>query len=317
MSPEKTPPPRLVVADDQEDLLAMMEDALTMHGFEIRTASNGKEALELIKKDPPDCVILDLFMPMMDGFAVCRELKADPLFQHLPIIILSATTDQGDKIQGLDSGADDFVTKPIDLAELVARIRMILRRTKQGLDANPLTRLPGNVSIQARISKDLASGNPLAVLYLDLNNFKAYNDAYGYGKGDEVLKATGKLVMETSKTLGSGKEFVGHIGGDDFILVTHPERMEELAKQIAARFDELAPSFYSAEDRARGKIVAKDRKGQQVEFPLLSIAIGVCHNNLKPLTSFAQVSQIGAELKKFAKAKEQIRSSYVLDRRKD
>ncbi|MEE8424537.1 MAG: response regulator [Elusimicrobiota bacterium] len=317
MSPEKTPPPRLVVADDQEDLLAMMEDALTMHGFEIRTASNGKEALELIKKDPPDCVILDLFMPMMDGFAVCRELKADPLFQHLPIIILSATTDQGDKIQGLDSGADDFVTKPIDLAELVARIRMILRRTKQGLDANPLTRLPGNVSIQARISKDLASGNPLAVLYLDLNNFKAYNDAYGYGKGDEVIKATGKLVLETSRTLGNGKEFVGHIGGDDFILVTHPERMEELAKQIAARFDELAPSFYSAEDRARGKIVAKDRKGQQVEFPLLSIAIGVCHNNLKPLTSFAQVSQIGAELKKFAKAKEQIRSSYVLDRRKD
>ncbi len=317
MPPEKTPGPRIVVADDQEDLLAMMQDALTMHGFEIRTASNGKEALELIKKDPPDCVILDLFMPIMDGFAVCRELKADPLFQHLPVIILSATTDQGDKIQGLDSGADDFVTKPIDLAELVARIRMILRRTKQGLDANPLTRLPGNVSIQARISKDLASGNPLAVLYLDLNNFKAYNDAYGYGKGDEVLKATGKLVMETSKALGNGREFVGHIGGDDFILVTHPERMEEMAKQIAARFDELAPSFYSDEDRARGKIVAKDRKGQEVEFPLLSIAIGVCHNNLKPLTSFAQVSQIGAELKKFAKAKEQALSSYVLDRRKD
>lgn len=317
MPSEKTPGPRLVVADDQEDLLAMMHDALTMHGFEIRTASNGKEALELIKKDPPDCVILDLFMPLMDGFAVCRELKADPLFQHLPVIILSATTDQGDKIQGLDSGADDFVTKPIDLAELVARIRMILRRTKQGLDANPLTRLPGNVSIQARISTDLASGNPLAVLYLDLNNFKAYNDAYGYGKGDEVLKATGKLVMEASKTLGNGKEFVGHIGGDDFILVTHPERMEEMAKQIAARFDELAPSFYSDEDRARGKIVSKDRKGQEVEFPLLSIAIGVCHNNLKPLTSFAQVSQIGAELKKFAKAKEQTRSSYVLDRRKD
>lgn len=194
---------RLVVADDQDDLLDMMVDALGMEGYQVRGARNGAEALDMVKADPPDIVVLDLNMPQKTGFEVCKELKDDPSFQHLPIIMLSGTTELDDKVQGMELGADDFVTKPVNLVELLARIRMILRRTRQGLDANPLTRLPGNVSISGRINQAIISKKPLAVLYFDLNNFKAYNDIYGYKAGDEVIKATAKLILDTAKLMGS------------------------------------------------------------------------------------------------------------------
>lgn len=305
---------RLVVVDDTEDLLLLIEESLTRDGYQVHTAPDGLKALEVIRKDPPDAVILDLWMPGMDGFAVVRELKADPLLQHLPVLIMSAAGTSDNKIQGLDLGADDFITKPFDMPELVARVRMILRRTRQNLDANPLTHLPGNTTIQSRIQDALRRGGPLAVLYADLNNFKAYNDAYGYEAGDRALKETARSVLEAVKAAGDPHtDFVGHIGGDDFLVVTIPERMEALAKAVCARFDALSPSLYKDDDRARGRLLSKDRKGNAVEYPLMSIAVGVCHNVNRPLTAYAEVSALGAELKKVAKG--QPGSSYFIDRR--
>lgn len=314
--PESAPArPRILVADDQVDLLEMLKEALETEGYAVTTVPDGTQALARIREAPPDIAVIDLYMPGKSGFEVCQELKQDPTLQHLPLIIFSASNSRDNRIQGLDLGADDFLTKPVDLAELLARIRMIIKRTRQGLDANPLTRLPGNVSIEARISQAIAGGKPFGVLYLDLNNFKAYNDVYGFDAGDQVIKATAQILLEQNKAVADGKDFVGHIGGDDFIVVTETERMEKFAQGVIAAFDKAAPGFYNEKDRAQGKIVAVDRRGIQTEYPLLSIAIGVCHNMLKRLTAYAQVSQIGAELKKFAKRNPQ--SSYVVDRRKD
>ena len=308
--------PRLVVADDEPDLLSLITDVLTIDGYQVEGAANGQEALALIRKNPPDAVLLDLWMPLMDGFSVVKELKADPLLQHLPVVIMSAQGTQGNKIQGLDLGADDFVTKPLDIPELRARVRMVLRRTKQGLDANPLTKLPGNTTIQTRIAEAVAKGGPFAVLYADLNNFKAYNDAYGYSEGDRVIKDTARVVLDAIKLAGDPRaDFVGHIGGDDFIVLTDPERMEPLAIAIVMGFDALAPGFYKESDRAAGKLKSKDRQGNDVEYPLLSIAVGICHNTLKPIHSYAEVSALGAELKKVAKR--ETKSSYFIDRRRN
>ncbi|PCI34136.1 MAG: diguanylate cyclase response regulator [Elusimicrobia bacterium] len=304
---------RLVVADDQPDLLSLMKDALEIDGYEVRTAENGQEALDLVHEDAPDCVILDLFMPVKDGFEVCRELKSDIRYLNLPVILLSAAGQQDNRIQGLDNGADDFLVKPIEIVELLARIRMIMRRNRQGLDANPLTRLPGNVTIQSKIAGIIAEKKPLAVLYFDLNNFKAYNDAYGFADGDKVLKKTSQLLIEAVQKVNQAQDFVGHIGGDDFIIVSTPDHMEAIAKDVCDRFDELAPSFYNEDDRKNGKLKSKDRQGNDVEFPLLGIAVGVCHNLLKPLKNFAEVSGIGAELKKHAKRVD--KSHYEIDRR--
>jgi PleD family two-component response regulator len=306
-------PARLVIADDLPELLEALKETLEREGYAVTAVPDGRAALEAIRADPPDIAVLDLKMPHMTGFDVCRALRADPLLENLPVVILSASGNRESKVEGLDLGADDFVTKPVDVRELLARIRMILKRTRQGLDANPLTRLPGNLSIESRIERALADGKPLAVLYVDLNQFKAYNDAYGYDAGDRVLKALARVLVD--RVRDGAADFVGHIGGDDFIVLSTPDRMEKAAASVCAAFDAAVPSFYNDDDRARGSIRSKDRQGIEREFPLLSAAVGICHNRDRRLTGFAQVAALGAEVKKAAKARPG--SAYVVDRRRD
>ncbi len=307
--------PRLLLADDEPDLLALMQETLERQGYEVTAVEDGEAALAAIRRNPPDIAVLDLMMPKRDGFSVCRELRNDPLFTNLPVIILSASGSRETKMEGMDLGVDDFIAKSMDIRELLARIRMILKRSRQGLDANPLTRLPGNRSIESRIEEALAGCRPLAVLYVDIDHFKSYNDAYGYEAGDTVIRALADILVQASRRWKDSPDFVGHIGGDDFILLTAPERMEETARAVIAGFDAAVPSFYKEEDRRRGKIVSTDRQGKIREFPFLSVSIGICHNSHRKLASLAQVSEIGAELKKHAKA--QPGSKYVVDRRKD
>ena len=307
--------PRVLLADDQTELLLLMKETVEEAGFEVFIANDGQEALKVIFETHPDIAVLDYNMPIKDGLTVAQNLKDNPLFAHIPIIICTAYSEKKTKIKGLSMGIDDYLIKPVDTDELVARIRMILKRNKLVLDTNPLSKLPGNPSIQARVEREIQQGGRFAVLYLDLNNFKAYNDIYGFDSGDHILKATANLLVKLTIQNENSRDFIGHIGGDDFIIVTAFDRAEKLAENIVTAFDEIAPSFYTKEDRERGYIVSTDRQDNIKKFPFLSIAIGIVHNTLRPLLSFAQVSNIGTELKKAAKNKE--KSSYIVDRRKD
>lgn len=308
--------PRVLMADDQTELLYLMKEMIEFAGFEVVTATDGAEAMKAVFETNPDIIVLDYNMPRKNGLEVAQDLKNNPLFAHIPIIIVTAYGEKHAKLKGLGMGIDDYLIKPVDADELVARIRMILKRNKQVLDTNPLSKLPGNPSIQARVEREISKGSQFAVLYLDLNNFKAYNDIYGFEAGDRIIKATANLLVKLTIQNENSEDFIGHIGGDDFIVVTSYERSEELAKRITHAFDEIAPSFYSKEDRERGHIVATDRQGNIRKFPFLSIAIGIVHNTARPLASFAQVSNIGTELKKGAKASDD-KSHYIIDRRKD
>ncbi|OGR71276.1 MAG: hypothetical protein A2089_08125 [Elusimicrobia bacterium GWD2_63_28] len=303
------------MADDQTELLYLMKEMIEYAGFEVVTATDGVEAMKAVFETNPDIIVLDYNMPRKNGLEVASDLKNNPLFAHIPIMIVTAYGEKHAKLKGLSMGIDDYLIKPVDADELVARIRMILKRNKQVLDTNPLSKLPGNPSIQARVEREIAKGGPFAVLYLDLNNFKAYNDTYGFEAGDRILKATANLLVKLTIQNENSEDFIGHIGGDDFIVVTSYERSEELARRITHAFDEIAPSFYNKTDRDAGHIVASDRQGNIKKFPFLSIAIGIVHNTTRPLNSFAQVSNIGTELKKGAKASD--KSHYIVDRRKD
>lgn len=313
--PQKPARPRVLMADDQTELLYLMKEMIEYAGFEVITATDGAEALKAVFETNPDIIVLDYNMPRKNGLEVAQDLKNNPLFAHIPIMIVTAYGEKSAKLKGLGMGIDDYLIKPVDADELVARIRMILKRNRQVLDTNPLSKLPGNPSIQARVEREIQRGKEFAVLYLDLNNFKAYNDTYGFEAGDRVLKATANLLVKLTIQNENSEDFIGHIGGDDFIVVTDYERAEPLAHNIASAFDEIAPSFYSKADRDRGHIVSTDRQGNIKKFPFLSISIGIVQNKTRPLHSFAQVSNIGTELKKGAKAAE--KSHYIVDRRKD
>lgn len=302
---------KILLADDSPSIRALVSEILSDAGFIVVTAEDGQDALDKIYKENPDLLILDYEMPRKTGFEVVQDVRSHTGYLNTPIIIFTAVSDKHTKLEGLQLDIDDYLTKPTDADEVVARVKLLLKRNQQRIDSNPLTRLPGNPSIQARVEKEIASGRKFAVLYCDLNNFKSFNDKYGFALGDKVLLTTSRILIEAAKLDPSS--FVGHIGGDDFIIICAFEQAENIAKQIVEKMEQVSPSFYNEEDRAQGFMQAPNRKGEMETFHFLSIGIGIVHNSLKELTSFAQVSHIGSELKCLAKQHQA--SYYALDRR--
>lgn len=309
------PKARVLIVDDDADIRDVLCLTLTEEGYEVLEAGDGEEGLGLIKTKAPNLVIVDYNMPKMNGPTMVGLVKKDILMSHLPIIMLTGKGEVSDKVSGINAGADDYMVKPFEPPELLARIKMILRRSERDLDANPLTRLPGNVSIlnelQARIDKKA----PLAVAYCDLDKFKVYNDKYGFSHGDEVIRETARLLIRATQEFGNPDDFIGHIGGDDFVVVTTPGKVDGIGQKVTDDFEKMAPSFYNEEDRAAGFIVGHDRKGVEQKFGLLSISIGVVSNEKRELNHVAQIAEIGAELKEAAKRID--RSSVVKDKRAD
>jgi len=304
---------KILIVDDDLDILDVIRITLETEGYQVIEAHDGQEAVDMIKKSTPDLLITDFKMPKICGDEVCRILKEDILLQHMPIIMLTGKGEITDKIHGINAGADDYMVKPFEPQELVARVKMALRRTARDLDANPLTKLPGNVSIinelHIRINKD----ELFAVCYVDLDKFKAFNDKYGFEKGDEVIKNTARILISSMQEKGTPQDFIGHIGGDDFVVVTSPEKVDSLCKKIIADFTAMVPGLYSKEDLDKGYIMGKDRKKKIRKIPLLSISIGVVTNEKRKINHVGEVGELGAELKEYAKSLPG--SNYVTERR--
>ncbi len=304
----------ILTIDDDPDILDVLDLTLSEH-YNVSQASNGQEALDLLQHIFPDLIICDFMMPVMNGRKFCETLKKDILMQHIPIIMLTAKGETKDRIGGIESGVDDYMVKPFSPDELLARIKMIMRRTIRSLDANPLTHLPGNTSIMEELQLCINSGKPFAVGYADLDKFKVYNDKYGFEKGDEIIKETARLLISIVRQKAGSNAFIGHIGGDDFVFITDEDMIENISKEIVETFDKKVPSFYNEEDYNRGYIKGKDRQGNEQQFGLLAISIGIVTTKTQKITHVAQVGEIGAELKKYAKSFE--KSVYVFDQRKE
>jgi diguanylate cyclase (GGDEF)-like protein len=198
---------------------------------------------------------------------------------------------------------------------LVARVRAHIRRAQLKPALNPLTGLPGNLIIEQEIRRLTAlGGSPFAVLYLDLNHFKSYNDVYGFPAGDEAIRLLASVITAAVAEAGDPSDLVGHVGGDDFVVITMPGNAEAIAQHIIADFDRQAPELYTPLDRQRGYITAKDRQGMLRKFPLLSVVIAIVHNEHRPITSHWEVGELGAELKQYAKTRGG--SVYVKDQRR-
>ena len=304
---------KILIIDDDPDILDVLELTLSEH-YTVLSARNGKDGLELVKVKGPDMVITDYMMPIMTGPQFVRELRKDVLLRHLPVIMLTGKGDTKDMVTGIEAGADDYLIKPFEPEALLARIRMILKRTIRSLDANPLTRLPGNTSIMEELQNRVDSGRLFAVGYADLDKFKIYNDKYGFEKGDEIIRATARVLLDATQTVAGPEGFVGHIGGDDFVFICDDHKADAVSQKVIDAFDATAPTFYNDEDRTAGFILGKDRQGNATKASLVSISIGIVNNREQKITHVAQIGEIGAELKKHAKGVE--KSNFVRDQRK-
>jgi diguanylate cyclase (GGDEF)-like protein len=304
-------PIAILLIDDEDDFLFMTSKSLEQSGFLVRTAEGGDKGLQMMRANLPDLVLLDLNMPEPDGHQVCDIIKNDPAMRHIPVIILTASDDISDKLKGLDGGADDYVTKYTDQRELEARVRTVVRRLRQNLDSNPLTHLPGNSVIQSNIMQKVQQDAKFAVAYTDLDNFKAYNDKYGFKKGDDVILFTAQILKDSC----DANDFVGHIGGDDFVIITSPEKINEMTSRIVDKIDSGIIEFYDDFDRNTGYIEMKNRQGEIQKFPFVSISIAVTTNLHRDYANIGEIVKVVTELKKFAKQKEG--SSVVFDKRTD
>jgi DNA-binding response OmpR family regulator len=304
---------RVLVVDDDPDILHFVRVNLELEGFETETAANGRIALDSAKERPPDLVLLDVMMPEMDGLTVLHRLRSAPATSNVPVILLTAKALAEDRVKGLNLGADDYITKPFDVEELMARVRTVLRRAQHMRDLSPLTGLPGNFRITRTLEESVRDGGRFAVVHADLDNFKSFNDHYGFMRGDSVIKFCADVLLRAAEDCGDTDAFVGHVGGDDFVAVLDPNYVEEFCKASIRYYDDGILDFYDTVDAVQGYIEVTDRRGERHAFPIVSFSMGVVTNQNRAIVSEWEASAIASEMKEFAKR--QPGSTYSVDRR--
>jgi diguanylate cyclase (GGDEF)-like protein len=274
---------------------------------------------EYILRNIPNVLLLGMDTLGDRVLDIVAALKDNPMTYTMPITIVVGKRSLAGEISALEAGAEDYLKKPIVPEILAARIDTILRRNTRLQISNPLTGLPGSLYIEEQITRRLQNNLPLAVCYADLDNFKAFNDKYGYARGDNVIRIVATILNESVSMFGRKGDFVGHIGGDDFVIILHYDCVEEVCDYVVNSFDTLIPFQYDDEDMVKGYIEAESRQRQIIRFPIMTVSIGVVTNRHRQLQSFLKISELSAEMKEYAKSisKDQSvrKSSYRIDQR--
>jgi diguanylate cyclase (GGDEF)-like protein len=305
----------VLVVDDDIDIARFIEVNLRLEGFDVTVAHDGQEALEVIADDLPDLALLDVMMPRIDGVELCRRLRSDPLTASLPVIMLTAKSLSADKVVGLTAGADDYIIKPFDTLELIARVRSTLRRNAEMRAVSPLTGLPGNHRINEEIASRAAGDQHFAVCHVDLDNFKAFNDRYGWLRGDDVITLLASALKAAAAAVGIPQPFTGHVGGDDFVVICAPEQVELLTARCVELFDLGVASLHDPEDVAAGYMAIVDRQRKERRYPLVSVSIGVAMTGRRHYADHRAIVAVATEMKVVAKG--QAGSAVAIDRRAD
>ncbi|MEW6556430.1 MAG: response regulator [Elusimicrobiota bacterium] len=293
---------RILVVDDDPSVVGYLEFLLAIYGYVMEGALSGEEGLKKVDASPPDLIFLDLMMPKMSGYEVCRRLKANLRTASIPVILYTAARiGSEEKAKGIELGADEFLTKPFNTQELKARLERLFKRRSEDMGYNPLTKLPGNFFIEKEFKERLSKKGSFTFCYLDIDNFKVYNDLYGFKKGDDAILFTADVIKKAITEAGNPDDFIGHIGGDDFIFITTVDKVDTVCELATKRFDKFIFQYYDEEDVKKGYITARDRDDRLKNFPLMTISISVLTNEKSPFPPLSQMIEKMAELKSKAK----------------
>jgi len=316
---------RILLAAGDEAGYASVFAALGRAGFRTFATSPGRSMLDALYAEPPLCVLVEYADANSSVDTLLLELKTDNIYGHLPVILL---LHDGNLAAGIDwtrTVADDYIVLPCSDTDLVSRVNLCLSRAHRDIDTNPLTGLPGNITIMREAERRIVSGQSFSMAYLDIDHFKAFNDRYGFARGDEVLRMMARVLINAIRSVepvdiqrvpGPARPSVthlAHIGGDDFVFLVPPTDLAPTCRRIIEDFERIVPNFYDEDDRRTGYIKSFDRKGNVQTYPLMTISIAAIDTELTEVRHLADLSARAAEVKHFVK--QQSGSNYIIDRR--
>jgi len=288
---------RILVVEDDFDIANMLRIYFTGQGFEVAVAPRGGDALLMTRQSLPHLIVLDIMLPDMDGYAVCKQLRTMTRTSHIPIIFLTQKDERSDKIAGLELGADDYITKPFDIEELKLRVTNAIARQERESQTDPRTGLPSGRLIEEHLRRIIRTQG-WALLDCRLTQFERFNDAYGFIAGDEVLRFTALLLGEVVDELGTPNDFIGHPGGDNFIIVTTAGGANRLRDRVKARFNAEVSTHYNYVDREHGYVIVKDGGGGEVQVPLMTVAVGVVTSDTRSFSDIREITELAAEARR-------------------
>lgn len=306
---------RVLVICKDENLKEVISFCLEGWGYEVVLSKKFLPTLPEIKKEEADLVIVGFPKDVVKkSLSLCKELKDDYITKSLPLIVLIDKRQLRKHLLEVRHGVDDYLFKSPDPLDLRIRIEMALRRSQSSFYTNSLTNLESGRRIEDVLRERLYKNERFAFAHVDIDNFKTFNDKYGYIRGDKAIIQTAYMLYNVVKQHDHHKDFVGHIGGDDFVFITSPEKETKIASEFIAQFDRLIPFHYSFEDREKGFVRVKNRLGELIDAPLMSVSVAIVNNTNRNFASVAEVNDVVASLKSYLKKNRG--SNFMIERRK-
>ena len=288
---------RLLVVEDDIDIGNMLKIYFSGMDFDVDVAVRGSEALEKTKQVLPHLIVLDIMLPDIDGYEVCRSLRTNMRTSHIPVIFLTQRDERSDKLQGLELGADDYITKPFDIEELKLRVQGAIRRSERESLTDPRSGLPAGRLIEEQLRRIIRQKG-WALLDARVNHFDSFKDVYGFVAGDDVLRFTAMMIGEVVDEVGSTSDFIGHAGGDNFIVITTEEKAEAMKARLKERFDNEVLTHYNFMDRQQGFVQAPAADGTTVKVPFMTMSVGIVSPSSNSFADIREITELAAEARR-------------------
>lgn len=313
---DKTEAKKILIISSDKNLREVLKFCFDGWGYEVVLYESSPKDIASIKKASPDVIVVDVHTAKRTDLEICRLLKDDFITAFIPVVTLINKRQLRSQLLNIKQGVDDYLIKPPDPLDLRVRVEMAMKRSQYSFYASPLTGLPGGRIIEEMLRERLKSDGPFSFGYLDLDNFKYFNDTYGYVKGDRVIMQTAYMLYAVISKLGNKDDFIGHIGGDDFAFITTPDKYAAICHNFITEFNRIMPFHYSAGDRARGYVVARDRTHKIKNIPLMTVSVAVVNREKdSEYKNIIEINEKVAEVKRYLKGFEG--SKFMADRRSD
>lgn len=286
---------RILVVEDDSDISNMLRIYFSGQGYEVQVAPRGGEALTMTRRQLPNLIVLDIMLPDMNGYDVCRELRQTTRTSHIPIIFLTQKDERSDKIAGLELGADDYITKPFDIEELKLRVQNAIAAADRTRLINDKSGLPTGRLIEDHLRNLMRSDKQWAYLDMKISHYEDFTEVYGFVAGDDVIRFMALVMNEAIEEFGSVEDFLGHPGSDNFIIITHGDQVDKLKERIVERFNDDVKQHYSFIDRERGYILVPDGDNGERRAPLMTMSAGSVSTRTHQFSDIREITELAAE----------------------